>query len=70
MYIRSLGLCAFDVIRTRCAALRYVGQYVEYRIVLLPGLCALDIFCPSLGLFAFDVNRTRCAALRYVGQYV
>ena len=25
------------------------------RIVLLPGLCALDVCCPSLGLCALDV---------------
>ena len=63
----SLGLCAFNVNRTRCAALRYVGQYVQSRIVLLLGQCALDMCCPGLGLYAFDVNRTRYAALRYVG---
>ena len=51
-----------------CAAL-YVGIYVQSRIVLLPGLWALDVCCPSLGLCAFDINRTRCAAL-YVGLYV
>ena len=64
-----LGLCVFDVNRTRCAAL-YVGLYVQSsRFVLLPGLYALDMCCPSLGFGAFDVNRTRCAAL-YVGIYV
>ena len=63
----SIGLCTFDVNRTRCAALLYVGQYVQSRIVLLPGLCALDVCWPSLGLCAIDVNQTRCAALLYVG---
>ena len=42
----------------RFAAL-YVGQYVQSTIVLLPGLCALDVCCPTIGLRAFDVNRTR-----------
>ena len=54
----SLGLCEFDVDRTRCAAL-YVGLYVQSRVMLLPGLCALDVCWMSLGLCAFDVNRTR-----------
>ena len=38
--------------------------------MLLPGLCALDMCCPSLGLCAFDVNRTFCVALGHVSQYV
>ena len=46
-----------------------MGLYVQYRIVLLPGVCALDVCWPSLGLSAFDVNRTRCAIL-CVGLYV
>ena len=54
----SLGLCAFDVNRTRCAAL-YVGLYVQSRVVLLPGLCAVDVCWPSLALCAFDVDQTR-----------
>ena len=66
----SLGVCAFNVYRTRYAALLYVGLYVQSRIVLLVGICAVDVCWSSLGLCAFDVNRTRCAALRYVGQYV
>ena len=74
----SLGLYAFDVNRTRCAAL-YVGLYVQSRVVLmpelqsrvvlLPGVCVLDVCSPRLGLSAIVVNRTRCAAL-YVGLYV
>ena len=55
---------AFDVNRTRCAAL-YVGLDVQFRVVLLLGLCALEVCWPSLGLFAIDVNRTHCAL--YVG---
>ena len=64
----SLGLCAFDVSRTRCAAL-YVSPYVQSRIVLLPALWALNVCWPSLGLCAFDVNRIRGAAL-CVDRYV
>ena len=59
----SLGLCTFDVNRTRCGALLYVGLGVQSLIVLL----SLDMCCPSLGLCAFDANRTRCATLLYVG---
>ena len=60
-------MCAFDVNRTRCAAM-YMGLYVQAWVVLLPGLYALDVCWPRLGLCAFDVKRIRCAAL-YVGLY-
>ena len=63
-----LGFSAFDVNRTRCAAL-YVGLYMVSQVVLLAGQCALDVCWPSIGLCAFGVNRSRCAAL-YVGLYV
>ena len=63
----SLGLLAFDVNRTRCAALLYVGRYVQSRIVLLPGLFALDVCWQSLDFCAFRRYQTRCAAPLYVG---
>ena len=47
-----------------CAA-QYVGLGVLSRIVLLPGLCALDLCWPSQGLCAFDVNRTEMRS-RYI----
>ena len=47
----------------------HVGLYVQFRIVLLPALCALDVYWSSLGLSVFDVDRTRCAAL-YMGLYM
>ena len=46
-------MCARHVLSERsvlCASLRYVGQLVVSRIVLLPGLCLLDVCCPSIGL--------------------
>ena len=51
----SLGLCAFDVNRTRFAALLYVGLYVQSRIVFVPGLCSLDVSWPSLGLCTIEL---------------
>ena len=66
----SLGLCTFDVNRTRCAALLCVGLNIRSRIVLLPGLCALDVCWASLALCALYVHRTRCAAPLCVGPYV
>ena len=65
-----IGLCAFDVNQTSCAALLYMGLDVQSRNVLLPELCSLHVCCPSLELCAFDVNRTRCVALLYVVIYV
>ena len=62
-----IGLCAFDVNQTRCAALLYVGLGVQSRNVLLPGLCSLHVCCPSLELCALNVNRTRYVSLLYVG---
>ena len=44
-----------------------MGLGVQSRIVLLPGLCALNVCYLSLKLCTFDVNRTRCAAMLYVG---
>ena len=37
------SVVAFDVNRNRCDAL-YVGLYVQSRVVLLPGLWALDVY--------------------------
>ena len=37
-----LGVFSFDVNRTGCAV-PYVGLYVQSRIVLLPGVCALYV---------------------------
>ena len=59
----SLGLCAFDVNRTRFATMLHVGLYVLSQIVLLSGLCALDVCWLSLGLCVFDVNRIHCTTL-------
>ena len=48
----------------------FVALYVQFRFVLLPGLCALDLCWPNLGCCAFDVNRTRFTAMLFVGLYV
>ena len=53
----------------RLPGLLYVSLYSQSRILLLPGLCAIDLCWPSLGFFTFDVNRTDCAIL-CVGLYV
>jgi len=48
--------------------LYFPWAYVQYRVVLMQGLCGLDVCLTSRGLCAFDVNRT-CRAAFYLALY-